>query len=77
MEYNQQNKQASNVTRDTEIKNKQIVTRGVGGGDYRKEGKGHQGTCMKDPWTKSKGDKIEGWRWAWVGERRLVGGKGR
>ena len=38
------------------IKNKLTVTKGrqqerdKGG----KQGKGHQGTCIKDPWTKSK-----------------------
>ena len=32
-----------------------------------KKGKGHQGTCIKDTWTKSKEDRIEGGRWAWLG----------
>ena len=31
-----------------------------------KRGKGHQGTCIKDTWTKSKGDRIEGGRWGWM-----------
>ena len=43
-----------------EIKN-QIVTRGVRGGDNRKKGKGHQGTCIKDIWTKE--GRIKGGRW--------------
>ena len=41
-------------TRDIEIKNKLTITRGgeiMGWG----EGKGHQGTCIKDPWTKPTG----------------------
>ena len=28
-----------------------------------KKGKGHQGTCIKDPWTKPKWGRIEGGRW--------------
>ena len=52
-----------------EIKNKLTVTRGEGraitGGT---KGKGHQGTCMKEPWTKPKEIESrvggwEGWRW--------------
>ena len=36
-----------------EIKNKLTVTRSEVGGDNRgKRGKGSQGTCMKDTWTK-------------------------
>ena len=36
--------------------NKLTVTRREKGGDNRgKWGKGHQGTCIKDPWTKPKG----------------------
>ena len=30
-------------------------------------GKGCQGTCIKDTWTKPKGDRIEGGRWGWLG----------
>ena len=37
--------------------------------------KGHQGTCIKDTWTKPKRDRIEGERWGWVGQGRVVGGK--
>ena len=48
------------------------------GGDNRgKKGKGCQGTCIKDPWTKSKGGRIEGGRWGWVGQGRVVEGKWR
>ena len=32
----------------------------------RKKGKGHQGTCIKDSWTKPKGGRIEGGTWGWV-----------
>ena len=41
-----------------------------------KRGKGHQGTCIKDTWTKPKGGRIEGGK---QGSRdtRVVGGKWR
>ena len=35
-----------------EIKNKLTETRGEVKGISGKKGKGHQGTCIKDPWTK-------------------------
>ena len=39
------------------------VTRGEVGGDNEGErGKGHQGRCIKDTWTKPKGCGIEGGR---------------
>ena len=38
-------------------------------------GKGHQRTCIKDPWTKPKGGRTEGGRWEWMGWGRAVGGK--
>ena len=40
-----------------EIKNKQTVTRGEGGGgQWGKEGEGSsQGACIKDPWTWTMG----------------------
>ena len=57
-----------NITRDIEIKNKLTVTRGWrerdNGGN---KGKGHQGTCIKDTWTKPKGGQIQDGRWGWVG----------
>ena len=53
-----------NLTRDIEIKNKLTVTRAGGNGEKR--GKGCQGTCTKDTWTKPKGGRIEGGRWGWV-----------
>ena len=31
------------------------------------KGKGRQGTCVKDPWTRPKAGRIEGGRWGWVG----------
>ena len=41
---------------------------------YRgKKGKGHQETCIKYPWTKPKGGRIEGGRCRWVGSGRVVG----
>ena len=46
-----------------EIKNKLTATRGEEGDNGEKKGKGHQGTCIKDPWTKPKGGRIEGGRW--------------
>ena len=42
-----------------EIKNKLTVTRGEVGGDNG-GGEDHQGTCIKDTWTKPKGGRIEG-----------------
>ena len=45
------------------IKNKLTVTRAGGeweGNNMGKKGKGRQGTCIKDPWTKSKWGRIEG-----------------
>ena len=44
-------------------------------GDIR--AKGCQGTCTKDTWTKPKEDRIEGERWGWVGQRKVVVGKWR
>ena len=38
------------------------------------ERKGRQGTCMKDPWTKSKGGRIKSGRWGW-GMEENGGGK--
>ena len=64
MEPNQQNKQASKITRDMEIKNNLTVTRGeVGGDNGGKRGKGHQGTCIKDTWRKPNEGSIEGGSW--------------
>ena len=39
--------------------------------------KGSQGTCIKEPWTKPKGGRIEGGRWRWVGWGEAVVGKWR
>ena len=36
-----------------------------------------QGTCIKDPWTKPKGCRIEGGRWGWVEQGRVRGRKWR
>ena len=40
-------------------------------------GKGHQGTYIKDTWTKPKGDRIKGERWVVLGWKGVVGGKWR
>ena len=61
-------KSKQNITRDIEIKNKWTTTRGERGGyNGEKTRKGHQGTCIKDTWTKPKGDKIKGEKWGWLG----------
>ena len=66
------------ITRDIEIKNKLIETRGEVGGDNEwKRGKGLQETCIKDPWTKTKWGRIQGGRWGWVGWGEWWGGKWR
>ena len=57
-----------------EIKNKRTVTREEGERDTGgKQGKGHQGTCIKDTWTKPQGEGLRvggrgGWVGAWWGE---------
>ena len=33
----------------------------------KKKGKGHKGTCIKDPWTQPKVGRNEGGRWGLVG----------
>ena len=69
-------KSKQNITRDTEIKNKLTVTRGKRGeNNGGKNGKGHQGTCIKDTRTKPKGDRIESGRWGWLEWGIVVGGK--
>ena len=78
MEPNQQNKQASNITRDIEIEKKLTVIIEEGIGHNRgKKGKGRQRTCTKDPWTKSEVGRIEGGRWGKVGWKKVVVGKWR
>ena len=50
------------------MKNKLTVTRGEGErGNMGKKGKGHQGTCIKDPWTTWVGLRMGG-AGGWVGE---------
>ena len=45
-----------------------MVAGGEWGGDNGgKKGKGHPGTCIKDPWTKPNGSRIDGRRWEWMG----------
>ena len=61
-----------------EIFKQTTLLRGEGKGDNGgKEGKGCQGTCIKDTWTKPKGGWIEGGRWGWLGWGEVVGGKWR
>ena len=64
------------MTRDTEITAKLTVTRGEVGGDNGEKGNGHGGTCIKDTWRKSKGDRVEGGRWGMTGVGVLVGENG-
>ena len=61
------------MTRDTEITAKLTVTRGEVGADNREKGEGHQGTRIKDSWTKPKWGRMEGGRWGWLGWGGLVG----
>ena len=50
-----------NRTSDMEKRNKLTVTRGAGGGgEWGKKAKGHQGTCIRDPWTKPTGWGLTG-----------------
>ena len=52
-----------------------ITTGEVGGNNGWKRGKGCQGTCIKDTWTKPKGDRIESGTWRWLGWVWTGGGK--
>ena len=66
-----------NITRDNEIKNKLMITRGgVGGDNGGKRGRGCQGICIKDSWTKPEGCRIKGGRWGWLGSGELWGENG-
>ena len=38
----------------------------MGEDDSGKKGKGCQGTCIKDTWTKSKEGRIKGGKWGWL-----------
>ena len=53
------------------------VTRREGRGDNEaKKGKGHQGTCINDPWVKTMRGEIECRRWGPVEQGRVIGGNG-
>ena len=52
-----------------------LISSGEWGKDGEKNGKGCEGTCIKDTWTNPKVGRIEGGRWAWVGWGRGVGRK--
>ena len=54
-----------------------LISFGEWGKDGEKNGKGCEGTCIKDTWTNPKVGRIEGGRWAWVGWGRGVGRKWR
>ena len=60
------------------VKNKLTVTTGEGEGitEGGKKGKGQQGTCIKDTWTKPKRGRIKGGRWGWVGHGEWWGENG-
>ena len=59
-----------------EIRNTLTVTRGKGEGDNRgKKGKGHQGTCIKDPGTRTMGWVLTRGAGGWVAWGRATGGK--
>ena len=45
----------------------------MGGDNGGKGEKGGQGTCIRDPWTKPKGNRIEEGRWGWMGWGGVVG----
>ena len=72
MNNNKNFKKANKQQTKKEINNKLAVTRGDGGGEG-KEGKHHQGTYIKDTWTKPKGvglrvgdgGKWGGRKWWW------------
>ena len=60
-----------------EIKNKLTATRGEGEGDNReKKGKCHQGTCIKDPCTKTNGGGLNMGGGGWVVLGRIMGEMG-
>ena len=48
---------------------------GWGRGIMGKRGKGHQGICIKDTWTKPNGGRIQGGRWEWAGMTVGSGGE--
>ena len=68
---NKTNKQAKYNQRHGNQEQIDSNQRGEGGHNGQKKGKGHQGTCIKDPW------RVEGGRWGLVGWRRVVVGKWR
>ena len=56
-----------------EIQNKPTVTRGEGERDNGKEGGGSsQGTCVKDPWTKTMGGGLRVEDGRRVGQGRVM-----
>ena len=51
--------------------------RGGRGDKWGKKGKGHQGTCIKDTWTKPTAGRIKGGRQGWVWQGVMVGWRGK
>ena len=47
------------------------------GYNWRKKGRGHKGTYLKDPWTKPKWGRMEDGRWGWVEQGKVAVGKWR
>ena len=62
-----------NITGDMEIRNKLTVTRGEVGADNG--GKRRKVICIKDPWTKPKGGRIDCERWGWLGWVSVIWGQ--
>ena len=65
----------TNKQNRTETLKLRTVTRGEMGDDNGGR-MGCQGTCIKDTWTKPKGDRIKGGRWGWLGWGGVVGDNG-
>ena len=66
-----------NITRDSEIKNRLTVTRGEVGGDKGgTEGRGFR-NMYKGHMDNTKGGRIEGERWGWLGWGEVMWGKWR
>ena len=63
---NKTNKQANYNQRYGNKEQTDSNQRGGGSDNEGKEWKGHQETCMKDPWTKPKGRGIDGKGWGKV-----------
>ena len=66
-----------NLNRNLELKNKlTVIGREMGGDIGGVGGKGRQGKCIKDSWTKPKVGKIHDGRRGWLGRWGVGGGGG-